>query len=130
MTNKQRTLYTKQAPNPIGPYAQGIQAGPWLFISGQIGINPKLGTVENTSLVQEAAQALDNLQAVVASGGASLQQVVKTTLYLTDLNDFETINSVYEQFFSDHQPARVCVEVSRLPKDARVEIDAVVYLSE
>lgn len=123
-------IHTEQAPAAIGPYSQAVQVDRWLFCSGQIPINPETNTVEHFdgNVAKQAAQVLANLQAVLQAAGATPAHVVKTTIYLVDMQDFTAVNDVYAQFFGDHKPARATVAVARLPKDVRVEIDAIAYV--
>ena len=117
-----RPVSSGGAPPAIGPYSQAVEAGGFLFLSGQIALNAQgEGPDGNTS--SQAAQVLENLDSVLRAAGVDRNRVVKTSLYLTDLEDFTAVNEVYEVFFGDHRPARVCVEVSALPKQARVEMD-------
>ena len=118
-------ISTKNAPAAIGPYSQAIKSGNMIFTSGQIGINPQTGNIEGKTAAQQIKQAIENLKAILTEGGAELSDVVKTTVFIKDMNDFGEINSVYESYFSENPPARSCVEVARLPKDALVEIEAV-----
>ena len=118
-------ISTKNAPAAIGPYSQAIKSGNMIFTSGQIGINPQTGNIEGKNAAQQIKQAIENLKAILTEGGVELSDVVKTTVFIKDMNDFGEINSVYESYFSENPPARSCVEVARLPKDALVEIEAV-----
>ena len=119
---------TQAAPAAIGPYSQAIRAGDFLFVSGQIPLDPATGALVDGDVRAQTRRVLENLSAIVAAGGASLDRVVKTTVYLVDMNDFSAMNEVYATFFSAPAPARATVQVGRLPKDVRVEIDAVVHL--
>jgi 2-iminobutanoate/2-iminopropanoate deaminase len=121
----QTPVFTADAPKPIGPYSQAIKVGNWVFVSGQIALDPKTGELKNKSLEIETQCVLDNLSAILNAAGCALTDVAKTTIYLNDMNHFAAVNEVYAAYFADHKPARACVEVSRLPKDARVEIEAV-----
>ncbi|MEK3899498.1 MULTISPECIES: RidA family protein [unclassified Paenibacillus] len=122
MTKKQ--VATSKAPGAIGPYSQAIVAGNWVYTSGQLGMDPQ--TAELPGSVQEQArQSLNNVKAILEEAGAAMDQVVKTTVYLKDMNDFAAVNEVYSTFFTEPYPARSAVEVARLPKDALVEIEAV-----
>lgn len=122
MTKKQ--VATKKAPGAIGPYSQAIVVNSWVYTSGQLGMDPE--TAELPGSVQEQArQSLNNVKAILEEAGASMDQVVKTTVYLKDMNDFAAVNEVYSTFFTEPYPARSAVEVARLPKDALVEIEAV-----
>lgn len=120
---------TDSAPGAVGPYSQGIRSGNLVFVSGQVALDPASGKLVQGAIEDETRQVLTNLTAVLEAAGASLGQVVRATVYLTDLGDFERVNAVYAERFSSAPPARVCVEVSRLPKGARVEIDAIAALS-
>lgn len=122
-----RTVVTAaNAPGAIGPYSHGIRAGNLLFTSGQIALDPKSGQmVGQGDVAAETRQVMANLQAVLEAGGSSLSAVVKTTIYLADMGDFAAVNQVYGEYFGVEAPARSTVQVARLPKDARVEIDAV-----
>jgi 2-iminobutanoate/2-iminopropanoate deaminase len=123
---KLREVKTSKAPGAIGPYSQGVVAGGFLFVSGQIPIKPESGDIVEGNASEQATQVLKNLRAVVEAQGASMRDVVKTTVYLTDLSSFVDVNEVYATFFSEPYPARATVEVSSLPKGVLVEIDAVV----
>ena len=118
-------VFTENAPSPIGPYSQAIKTGNRVYASGQIGIDPKTGTSSHADVAAETRQVLENLKAVLETAGSSLQQVVKATVFLKDLHDFEAMNKVYAEYFGDNKPARSCIEVARLPKDMRVEIEAI-----
>ncbi|MEO0854267.1 MAG: Rid family detoxifying hydrolase, partial [Cyanobacteria bacterium J06648_11] len=112
---------------PVGPYSQAIAArGGFIFTAGQIAIDPATGTVmPDTDVGQQTERVLQNLQAVLAAAGTSLERAIKTTVFLSDMNDFAAMNEVYSRFFSNPAPARSCVEVARLPKDVLVEIDVI-----
>ncbi|EAU92403.1 translation initiation inhibitor [Coprinopsis cinerea okayama7 len=120
---------TSQAPAAIGPYSQAIKAGNLLFCSGCIPLDPTSMEIVPGGVEAQAEQALKNLKAVVEAGGAELGKVVKTTVFLKDMNDFVTVNGVYAKFFGEHKPARSAVEVARLPKDVLVEVEAIVSLA-
>jgi len=113
------------APAAIGPYSQAIGAGQLLFCSGQLPVVPKTGNLVAQDASAQARQVLENLGAVLKAGGSSYAQVVKTTVFLTDLNDFAAMNSVYSEFFPDAPPARSTIQVAALPKGAKVEIEAI-----
>ena len=120
-----RVIATLKAPAAIGPYSQGVAAsGDFLFTAGQIPIVPSTGELVQGGIRAQTAQALDNLQAILEAGGSSLEGVVKTTVYLIDLGDFAAMNEVYAGYFKNDPPARSTVQVSRLPRDVRIEIDA------
>ncbi|KAF9011192.1 Endoribonuclease L-PSP/chorismate mutase-like protein [Cyathus striatus] len=119
---------TDQAPAAIGPYSQGIRAGDLLFCSGCIPLDPKSMTVVEGGVEAQTARALANLKEVIVAGGGEVGKVVKTTVFLKDMNDFVAVNGVYAKFFGEHKPARSAVEVARLPKDVLVEVEAIVSL--
>ncbi|HZO95034.1 MAG TPA: RidA family protein [Candidatus Baltobacteraceae bacterium] len=120
------TIHTTAAPDAIGPYSQAVAAGPYLFTSGQIGLDPLTGQLAGGGVEAEARQVMANLAAVLAAGGLTFADVVKTTIFLADMNDFATVNGVYgECFETSVTPARSTVAVAALPRGARVEIDAI-----
>ena len=122
-------IFTSLAPAAIGPYSQAIRAGNMLFVSGQVAIDPSLGKViDDKSIAAQTRRVLENIEAIVTAAGASLESVVKTTVFLKDMNDFAEMNAVYGEFFPANPPARSTVEVARLPKDARVEIDVIALI--
>jgi 2-iminobutanoate/2-iminopropanoate deaminase len=120
-------IQTPQAPAPVGPYNQAIRAGSMVFCSGQVALDPATGTVVGGGdVAQEAEQVMKNLEAVLSAAGASFKDVVKTTVFLTDMQDFATVNTVYARYFDEATaPARACVQVSVLPKNVKVEIDCI-----
>ena len=118
------TVLTEQAPAPIGPYSQAVVAGGLLFTAGCLGMALD-GSLVGDDAATQARQALENLRAVVEAGGSSLMKVIKTTIFLKDMNDFAAVNAVYSEFFDATRPARSTVQVARLPKDALVEIEAI-----
>lgn len=120
-----RQVSTKKAPAAVGPYSQAIAAGGFLFCSGQLPIDPATGGLVSGGIEAETSRCLQNLSEVLAAGGASMEDVVKTTVYLADMADFAAVNRVYEGFFPSPSPARAAVGVAALPKGARVEIEAV-----
>ena len=122
-----KVIHTENAPCAIGPYSQGIRSGNMIFTSGQIGLDPKTGAFAE-GVEAQTRQALENLSAVLKEDGAELKDVVKTTVFLKDMNDFAKMNGVYAEFFTEILPARSAVEVARLPKDALVEIECVAVL--
>jgi 2-iminobutanoate/2-iminopropanoate deaminase len=124
-----KAISTADAPAAIGPYSQAIHAGELLFLSGQIPIDPKTGELVKGDITAETERVLDNLAAVLAAGGASFAGVVKTTIYLVDLGDFQAVNAAYAKRFTSAPPARATVQVAALPKGARVEIDAIARLA-
>lgn len=123
-----QVVFTSQAPAAIGPYSQAIRAGEWLFLSGQIPVDPATGEVAGTDVRTQARQVLKNIQAVLVEAGTTVQAVVKTTVFLKDLQDFQAFNEEYAKVFASEAPARSCVEVARLPKDVLVEIEAIVVI--
>jgi 2-iminobutanoate/2-iminopropanoate deaminase len=126
-----KVVHTKQAPTPVGPYSQAIVAsGQMLFVAGQIPLDPQTGAIVGEGdVTQQTEQVVKNLGAVLQAAGATFADVVKTTVFLTDLGDFAAMNTVYARFFDEATaPARACVEVARLPKDVRVEIDCIAVL--
>ncbi len=123
-----KIISTDKAPAAIGPYSQAIQSGNFLYTSGQIALDPSSSEVVTGGIQAQAKQVLENLKAVLAAGGASLDKVVKTTCFLNDMNDFVPFNEVYQTYFSENPPARSCVAVERLPKDVLVEIEAIAVL--
>jgi len=124
-----KQVNTSSAPAAIGPYSQGVIAGNLLFVSGQIPINPMDGSLVSDSLESQANQVFQNLRAIIQEAGTSFEHVLKLTIYLTDLENFAAVNQVMEGYFNEPYPARATVEVSRLPKDVEVEIDAIVELA-
>jgi 2-iminobutanoate/2-iminopropanoate deaminase len=116
---------TKAAPEAIGPYSQAIKSGPMLFLSGQLAIDPKTNVLNPGGIEDQGKQVIENLKAVLAANGMTLDDVVSTTVYVKDLNDFAKLNAVYGSYFKDKPPARATVQVARLPKDALVEISAI-----
>jgi len=120
-----RTYETNLAPLPIGPYAQAIQAGNQVYLSGQLPINPETGELSGPELIDQAVQVLKNLQAVLESAGCKISQIVKVTVYMTDLKDFADFNRLYAKWLGTHAPARSTVQVAALPKGARIEIDLI-----
>lgn len=124
----QRAISTPDAPAAIGPYSQAVRAGDTLFTSGQIALHPQSGAMIGSTAAEQAEQVMQNLQAVLAAAGVGFEAVVRCTIFLADLAEFGAVNAVYARYMPDPPPARACVEVSRLPKDALVEIDAIAYL--
>ena len=116
---------TQDAPQAIGPYSQAIQAGGVLYCSGQIAIDPQTGQFVDADVQTQTRQVMQNLAKVLEAGGSSFERVVRVTIFVTDMRDFAAVNEVYATFFQKDPPARACVEVSALPKGAKVEIDAI-----
>lgn len=121
-------ISSPKAPQAIGPYSQAVRSGNLLFISGQIPLEPATGEMVDGDIGVQTRRVLENLSAIVEAAGGSLRDVVKTTIYLTDLNDFLSVNAVYGEFFGQEPPARATVQVSKLPRGAAVEIEAVAVL--
>jgi 2-iminobutanoate/2-iminopropanoate deaminase len=119
---------TKLVPAPVGPYSQAVKVGPLLFVSGQISLDAEGNKVQGGA-TKETEQALENLKHVIEAAGANMDQVVKTTVYMTDLADFKFMNQVYERYFTGVAPARSTVQVAKLPREARVEIEAIVVIA-
>jgi 2-iminobutanoate/2-iminopropanoate deaminase len=119
---------TAAAPAAIGPYSQAVKAGGFLFVSGQIPLDPATGGLVDGDVRAQTRRVLENLGGILTAAGASFDRVVKTTVYLVDMNDFAAMNEIYATFFGTPAPARATVQVGRLPKDVRVEIDAIVSL--
>ena len=118
-------INTSSAPQAIGPYSQAVKAGGFVFVSGQIPLDPATGEVISGSIEEETARVLDNIKAVLGAAGLDLDDVVKTTIYLTDLGDFARVNEVYSGYFTSEPPSRATVGVAALPRGVRVEIDAI-----
>jgi len=118
------TIQTHDAPQAIGPYSQAIKSGGFVYTSGQIALMPN-GELAGSDIEVQTHQVLKNLHYVLEAAGAGLTDVIKTTIYLADMNDFAVVNEIYGQYFGDHKPARSTVEVSRLPKDVKIEIDCI-----
>lgn len=122
-----KAITSKKAPLPIGPYSQAILAGDFLFISGQIAIDPETGNLVSNDIKGQTTIVLENIKNILEAGGLSFEDVVKTTIYLKDIKDFPQVNEIYERYVTKPFPARATVEVSSLPKGALVEIDAIAY---
>ena len=121
-------VYTKNAPEAIGPYSQAVKAGGLLFTSGQIPLDPATMEIVAGGIEEQAERVMKNLVAVLHAAGADASKVVKTTCFLSDMNNFVAFNQVYARYFGDAAPARSCVEVARLPKDVLVEVEAIAHL--
>jgi len=118
-------ISTENAPGAIGPYSQAVKSGNMVFCSGQIPIDPATGEFVSDDAAEQTRQVLINLSAVLNAAGTNLNNVVKTTVFLADMNDFTAMNEIYAEFFSDNKPSRATVQAARLPRDARVEIDCI-----
>jgi 2-iminobutanoate/2-iminopropanoate deaminase len=115
-------IYTEKAPKPIGPYSQAVKIGNLIFVSGQIPLDPKSNNVVNGGIKEQTAQVLENIKAILEASGSGLNKVLMSFVYLKNMNDFQGFNEVYSMYFKDNPPARVTVEVSKLPKDVLIEI--------
>lgn len=120
-----KVVHTDKAPGAVGPYSQAVLAGNILFLSGQIPINPATGELVKSSIEEETRQCLENAKAILEEAGTTLENVIKATVFIKDMDQFGRINEVYGQYFHTHKPARACVEVARLPKDVNVEIEMI-----
>ena len=118
-------IQTNNAPQAIGPYSQGILAGDTLYVSGQIPVIPATGAIVSDKVEEQARQVMENVKAVVEAAGLTLDNVVKTSVFIKNMDDFGTINAVYSEYFKENCPARGCVEVARLPKDVLLEMEAI-----
>jgi 2-iminobutanoate/2-iminopropanoate deaminase len=126
MAEAQREIVaTDQAPGAIGPYSQAVKTDRMVFVSGQLALDPATGDLLQDDIQAETRRAMQNLKAILQAAGSGLDKVVKTTLFIRDMSDFALINEVYGEFFPEDPPARACVEVARLPKDARFEVEAI-----
>jgi len=121
-------ISTNSAPKALGPYSQAIRAGQFLFVSGQVPVDPVTGDLVPGGIADQAKRVLQNVDEILKAAGASFEGVVRTTVYLADMADFSAMNEVYGTFFPSPQPARSTIQVSRLPKDARIEIDVIAFL--
>ena len=121
-------VLTDRGPKPIGPYSQAVKAGGFLYMSGQVALDPKTGEMTGSTIVEQTERVMNNIKGIIEAGGSNLHHVVKTTVYLKDMNDFAAMNEVYAKFFTQAPPARSTVQVARLPKDALVEIDVIAAL--
>ena len=124
-----QAVSTRSAPEAIGPYSQGIRAGSLLFVSGQVPIDPATGAIVEGDIAAQTHRVFQNIGEILKAGGASFDHVVRTTVFLADMNDFAAMNTVYATYFNAPAPARATVQVSRLPKDARVEIDVIASIA-
>lgn len=122
-----KAVFSKEAPLPIGPYSQAMRFGNMIFTSGQISLNAE-GAISPAEVAGQTRIVLENLSKILESEGSSLDKVIKTTVFLKDMNEFAQMNSVYAEFFKENPPARSTIEVAKLPKDARVEIEAIAYV--
>ena len=125
MIMQKKIISTNKAPQAIGPYSQAVRFNDLLFISGQIPIEPRSGAILAGNIKEQTKQILENLNSILTAGESSLNNVLRVTIFLTNLEDYAAVNEVYTQFFEESQPARSTVQVSRLPMDAQIEIDAI-----
>jgi len=126
---KREIIKTQKAPLAIGPYSQAIKAGNLLYISGQISINPETNEFTDGNIEIQTEQVLKNIKAILEAGSSSLEEVIKVTIYLQDIKDFALVNKIYSKYFGNILPARACVEVSNLPKNAKIEIEAIAVIN-
>ena len=122
-----KVIKTKKAPAALGPYEAGIKVGNFIFTSGQIPVDPKTNELVTGPIELQARQSLENIKGILEEEGYSLNDVVKTTVFLADINDFAVVNKVYGEYFSEHKPARSCLQVGRIPKNAGLEIEVIAY---
>ncbi|MCR2042977.1 RidA family protein [Anaerosalibacter massiliensis] len=122
---RKQSISTNKAPEAIGPYSQAIKVGNLIYTSGQLPIDPSTGELINDDIKKATAQSLENVKAILEEVNVSMDKVVKTLVFVKDLNDFTAVNEVYAEYFTQNYPARSCIEVAKLPKDARVEIEVI-----
>ena len=118
-------ILTDRGPKPIGPYSQGVRANGFVYLSGQVALDPKTAEMSGSDIGAQTERVMENIKGILEAGGTSLDQVIKTTVFLKDMNDFAAMNAVYAKYFAGAPPARSTVQVSRLPKDALVEIEVI-----
>lgn len=128
-TTRRSIVKTADAPKAIGPYSQAVKTDTLVFVSGQLALDPATGDLVDSDIRKETRQAMNNLKNILTAAGSSLENVVKVTLFIKNMDDFAMINEVYGEFFPADPPARACVEVARLPKDAHFEVEAVALLN-
>ncbi|MGO1470441.1 MAG: RidA family protein [Tissierella sp.] len=121
-------IATKKAPGAVGPYSQGAKSGNMIFTSGQLPLNPENGELLTGDIQEQAKMSLNNVKAILEEAGATLEDVVKVNVFLTDVSKFSLVNEIYGEFFSNHKPARSCVEVSKLPLNGEIEIEAIAMI--
>lgn len=120
-----RTISTDQAPKAIGPYSQAVEAGGFVFVSGQIPLDPVTGELVNGDIKRQAARVFENIKAILKASGCDLKNTVKVTVFVTDLSNFTAVNEVYSQYFGEHKPARSFVQVAGLPRGAQIEVEVI-----
>lgn len=125
---KKEVVYSEKAPKPIGPYSQAIKAGNFVFISGQIPLDPKTGEIIKDDFRKAVKTVLENIKNIVEASGGSLENIVKVTVYMKDLGKFTEFNTIYGEYFKEKPPARVVIEASHLPKNVDLEVEAIAYL--
>ena len=125
---KKEIISTSKAPAAVGPYSQAVKAGNMLFVSGQIPFIPETMELVSEDVKEQTARSLENVKAILEEAGASFADVIKATVFIKDMNDFGKINEVYAEYFGENKPARACVEVARLPKDVKVEIEVIAFV--
>lgn len=125
-----KMIFTNNAPAAIGPYSQAVKCGSFIFLSGQLPINPKTNIIEEKDVQGQTKQIMENIKAILLEEGLSLNSIVKTTIFISDMKDFSKINDVYSSYLGDHRPARSTVEVSRIPKDSLVEIEVLASIDK
>jgi 2-iminobutanoate/2-iminopropanoate deaminase len=121
-------IMTEKAPSAIGPYSQAVKYGNLVFTSGSLGVDPVTGLFVEGGIQAQTKQCLENIKAILEASGSSLQNVLKATVFIKDMNDFPKVNEIYGQYFTEKQPGRSCVEVARLPKDGLVEIETIAFI--
>ncbi len=120
-------VFTEKAPKPIGPYSQAVKVGQWLFVSGQIALDPATGDLIRGGIEEQTTRVFENIKTILEAAGYTLDDIVKVTVYLTDLSDFPKFNEVYSRYFKSNPPARTTVQVSALPRGAKIEVDVIAY---
>ncbi|MBS4190175.1 RidA family protein [Bacillus sp. FJAT-49705] len=123
-------IYTETAPKAIGPYSQAMKVNDFLFLSGQIPVNPVTNEVVEHDIIQQTNQVMKNIKAILESEGLTLENIIKTTIFIKDMSQFPIINEEYSKYFNEHKPARSTVEVSALPKNVLIEIEAIAYMGQ
>ncbi len=130
MPSVKTRIFTKKAPTPVGPYSQGIRVGDLLFIAGQVPFNPETGEFIRGTIAEQTFQCMENIKHIVEAAGGHLGDIVRTTIYLTNIDDFTVVNETYGNFFDLDPPARTTIGVAALPKGVAIEIDAIAYIPE
>jgi 2-iminobutanoate/2-iminopropanoate deaminase len=130
MAQRKRSIFSKQAPTPVGPYSQAIRAGNFIFVAGQVPVNPATGEFVKGSMTLQTQRCMDNIKAILAAAGSAPKDIVRTTIYLTNMNDFTEVNEAYGNYFDLEPPARTTIQAAALPKGVAIEIDAIAYVPE